>query len=153
MTTEDSKAEIIRYVKQHIPALQSLGAEIVAATEQEVIISAPLAKNHNDKASAFAGSQYALAIAACWALAYLNARAEGVATPDLIGAEGHIKYLKPARSAQIMANAKADPEAMEKFRHAISRNRMALLNQQATIEDNGTATECVVKFLLPKTDK
>jgi len=150
MATEDSKDEIIRYVEQHIPALKSLGAVILAATEQEVIISAPLAKNYNDKASAFAGSQYVLAIAACWALAYLNARAQGIATPDLIGAEGHIKYLKPARSAQIMAHAKADPEGMKQFRSAISRNRIAVLHQQATIEDDGTASECQFKFMLPK---
>jgi len=52
-----------------------------------------------------------------------------------------------------MAHAKADPEAMKKFRHAIKRNRMAQLNQQATIEDDGSATECVVKFILPKSDK
>jgi len=149
MNEEASKAAIVSYVSQHIPALTSLGAEVVTATTEEVMITAPLSKNHNDKASAFAGSQYLLAIAASWALAYLNALAAGAKEPDLIGAEGSIKYLKPARSETIVAHAKADEEQMQRFRKAIARNRPALLNQQAVIEDEGVASEFRVKFILP----
>lgn len=151
MNKDEPKAVLESYISKHLPALSSLGAEVIAASTEEVIISAPLSKNHNDKASAFAGSQYLLAIAACWSLAYLNARAAGIGNPDLIGAEGKIKYLKPARSAQVTARAKADPETMMKFRQAIGRHRTALLNQQAIIEDDGTASECQVKFMLPGT--
>jgi thioesterase domain-containing protein len=150
MSTNNAKETLISYISEYIPALGSLGAEVIAASVEEVVLSAPLAKNHNDKGSAFAGSQYLLAIAASWSLAYLNARAEGVVQPDLIGAEGKIKYLKPARAEQIVARAKADPEQMQRFRHSISRNRTALLNQQAIIEDGGAASEFQVKFVLPK---
>lgn len=149
MYAEDAKITLTNYVSKHVPALACLGAEIVAASEQEVVIAAPLSKNHNDKSSAFAGSQYLLAIAASWSLAYLNARAEGVEKPDLIGAEGKIKYLKPARSQQVIARARADSVQMQKFRKAISRHRTALLNQQAIIEDEGTASEFQVRFVLP----
>ena len=88
MNKPDQKQILSAFIEKHLPALVLLGVELVNASAKEVVISAPLAKNHNDKGTAFGGSQYLLCIAASWGLVYLNAQAEGIDQPDLIGVEG-----------------------------------------------------------------
>ena len=146
----EAKQILEAFIQQHLPALVLVGAEVVSASETEVLISAPLAKNHNDKGTAFGGSQYLLCIAASWGLAYLNAQAEGIATPDLIGAEGNIKYRKPVNSDRILARARVNPEDMNSFRASIQQKQRARLIQKVLVEDaeTGEASEFQIKYVL-----
>jgi len=151
--TDDEQARkkiLTDFIEKHLPALVLVGAEVVSASESEVVISAPLEKNYNDKGTAFGGSQYLLCIAASWGLAYLNAMSEGLEQPDLIGAEGNIKYLKPVRSTRILTRARANQEDMQNFRNAIRQKQRAKLVQHSTVEDadTGKATEFQIKYVL-----
>jgi thioesterase domain-containing protein len=146
-----SKEEILTsYIKEHMPALVLLGAEVVSASESEVLISAPLAKNHNHKGTAFGGSQFVLCIAASWCLAFLNAQAEGIEQPNLIGADGNIKYTRSVRSKKILARASANLEEMKAFREAIREKRKPQLTQRAIVEngEGKKATEFQITYVL-----
>lgn len=145
-----AKQILTDFIEKHLPTLVLVGAEVVSASESEVVISAPLSKNYNDKGTAFGGSQYLLCIAASWGLTYLNAQAEGIEHPDLIGAEGTIKYLKPVKSDMILTRATADAEDMETFRTAIRDKQKARLIQHTSVEDvdTGKASDFQVKYVM-----
>lgn len=148
--SQQAMAILTDFIEQHLPALGLIGARVVNATLDEVLIEAPLKKNFNDKGSAFGGSQYLLCIGASWGLAYLNALDEGIAQPDLIGAEGNIKYLKPVYSEKILARAQASPEEMARFRQSVRNKQKARLAQQSIIEDadTGKASEFQITYVM-----
>lgn len=150
MSLDNGKAILTDFIEKYLPTLVLVGAEVVTANETEVVISAPLEKNYNDKGTAFGGSQYLLCIAASWGLAYLNAKAEGLDHPDLIGAEGNIKYLKPVNSENIITRATANTEEMEAFRSAIRNKQRAKLIQHTSVEDTATgkASDFQIKYVM-----
>jgi thioesterase domain-containing protein len=135
LNSKITNEEILKeFINKHFPALVLIGAEVVSASQNEVVISAPMDKNHNDKGTAFGASQYMLCIAASWGLAYINAKAAGLKQPNILIAEGNIKYLKPIHADNIITRATAEPKNMDAFRNAIQNNQKATLIQETIVE-------------------
>lgn len=74
MTPQDLE----RYLHEHIPLSRAMAASVVAATEAEVVLQAPLAPNINHRGTVFGGSASALAILAAWSLLHRRLRGEGL---------------------------------------------------------------------------
>jgi len=74
MTTD----EVQQYLYDHIPLSKAMQVSVVAMSDAEVLLSAPLAPNINHRDTVFGGSASALAILAAWSLLYVRLRNAGV---------------------------------------------------------------------------
>lgn len=92
-----SELERLRtYLRTHIPLSTAMQVQVVHYDGQSLQLSAPLACNHNDKGTAFAGSIASLAALSGWALLMLWAAAEEGDCQVAI-ARAELDYRKPLR--------------------------------------------------------
>ena len=77
-----------------IPLSAAMGLRVAALERERLVLTAPLALNHNHAGSGFAGSIYSLACLAGWA--FLRQLVErGGLTAELLLGEGRIRYQQP----------------------------------------------------------
>lgn len=69
--------ELQAYLHAHIPISAAMGAAVVEAGPEGVVLRAPLGPNINHRATAFGGSVSAVAILAGWALVHTLVRRAG----------------------------------------------------------------------------
>jgi len=77
-------SEILKYVHEHIPITQGLGADIKNYDGNAITITAPLDKNINHRNSAFGGSLSAISILSGWALLFIKMKELGIKTKLVI---------------------------------------------------------------------
>mgnify|MGYP001260784157 FL=1 len=92
MTPEQLTTELHRL----IPLTAAMQVEVVDLRPESLILQAPLDANRNHAGNAFAGSLYALASIAGWALLYQLTQRESVPA-ELVLADGRIRYRRPVR--------------------------------------------------------
>lgn len=68
--------ELEQYLHQQIPLSNAMGVEVMAATLDDVVLSAPLAPNINHRETVFGGSASAVALLSAWALLYVRLQHE-----------------------------------------------------------------------------
>ncbi|MFV8833907.1 YiiD C-terminal domain-containing protein [Aquisalimonas sp.] len=91
MTAEELQA----LLHDQIPISAAMGIRVVSLDPQAIMLTAPLAANHNHANTQFAGSQHALASLAGWAL--LRVWAETAQwEAELVLGKAEIRYLRPA---------------------------------------------------------
>ena len=119
-------ATLAEQVRDAIPLTRHLGFQLETFDGQSLTLTAPLAPNHNDKGTFFAGSQSALLTLAGWSLTTLLARQAG-ATADVVAVETGLKYLLPLDSdMHITASASADD--IHRFEQRLQRRGKATLS-------------------------
>lgn len=129
-------------VRQQIPVTHHLGFTLDHHDSGEMTMRAPLAMNSNDKGTFFAGSQAALLALAGWALTTLEA--EQVTAPvDVLAAESSLKHREPA-AFDVRLTARADPEALERFRGRLAERGRASLT--VTVELAGPDGELATTY-------
>lgn len=99
MATKNDTSALTQFVQTHLPIAQQMGIEVEQYDGQELILTAPLDPNINDKGTAFGGSIYCVAVFSCWGMVYLKAQEHGLTDPNIVVATGDIKYLKPVAGA------------------------------------------------------
>jgi len=82
------------FITQHLPAINAAGVEVDQHTESELILTAPLSLNHNDRGNAFGGSIFNIAMMACWGTLYLECR-KHIDNPNIVTRDGQIRYRQP----------------------------------------------------------
>ncbi|WP_225073093.1 YiiD C-terminal domain-containing protein [Desulfuromonas sp. CSMB_57] len=111
-----------------IPMARVMGVEVVAWDGRALLLGAPLAPNHNDKGTGFAGSLATLATLAGWALATLLA--EKLAGPCQVAIfESELRYLRPVTGDFTARCTVPDEVACERLSttlRARGRGRVAL---------------------------
>ena len=113
-------------VRAAIPLTAHLDFQFTDFNGEQLTLTAPLAPNHNDKGTFFAGSQSALLTLAGWSLTTLLARQAG-ATADVVAVETGLKYLLPLDSdMHITASASADD--IHRFEQRLQRRGKATLS-------------------------
>lgn len=93
------------FVEMHLPLGRAMGIEVAHYNREALSLSAPLGLNNNDKATAFGGSLYCVAVMSCWSLLYLECLArekQNLTAPNIVIAKAEIEYLAPVRSKQIV---------------------------------------------------
>ena len=94
---------------EQIEPFRSLGFSLDAVDAEQVVISAPLAGNLNDKGTMFGGSVYSAMVLAGWTLCIEQGRAAG-ATGDIVVKDSSIAFLRPvAGRLTVTAAAKTPP--------------------------------------------
>ncbi len=65
-------SEVLKYVHEHIPITDNLGAGIQSYDGNSIVLTAPLDANINHRNSAFGGSLSVIAILSGWALLFIK---------------------------------------------------------------------------------
>ena len=60
------------FITDHLPAISAAKIEVESYTDTQLIISAPLNMNQNDRGKAFGGCLYNIALVACWGTMFLK---------------------------------------------------------------------------------
>jgi thioesterase domain-containing protein len=128
--------ELERYLHEHIPLSKTMGVAVHTASEDGVVLAAPLAPNINHRDTLFGGSACAAATLAAWTLIYARLRAAGIEGRVVIRSNT-MHYDKPV-DGDFLARAESPPEeAWHKVLVALKRRRMARLVMHAQIHFDG----------------
>ena len=73
-----------RYLHDHIPLSAAMGARVLSAIPEGVVLQAPLEPNLNHRDTDFGGSVAAMAVLAGWTLVHIRLRAEGMEARTVI---------------------------------------------------------------------
>ncbi len=126
-----------RYLHAHIPLSQAMAVAVHSASEDGVVLEAPLAPNINHRDTLFGGSASAVAILAAWTLIYVRLRAAGIEGRIVIHAN-RMRYDKPV-DGDFSARAQAPHDgAWRRVLAALKRRRMARLVVHAALDCRGT---------------
>ena len=121
-------------VRAAIPLTTHLDFRFTAFDGERLTLTAPLAPNHNDKGTFFAGSQAALLTLACWACTTLMADSvaanaavgEGEASVDVVAVESSLQFRAPLHG-DIEIRAWADDGESGRFHQRLKRRGKASL--------------------------
>ena len=136
-------AELQRYLHEHIPLSQAMGAEVVELGPESVTLAAPLGPNINHRATVFGGSAAALGMLAAWSLLHTRLRAAQAASDAapvrLVVQRSEIRYERPI-PGDFRARARlAEPGDWERFIGALDRRGRARIAVESVLECNGVA--------------
>ncbi len=136
-------AELQRYLHEHIPLSQAMGAEVVELLPESVTLAAPLAPNINHRATVFGGSVAALGMLAAWSLLHTRLRAahaaSGSAPVRLVVQRSEIHYERPI-PGDFRAQARlAEPGDWERFLAVLERRGRARIAVEVVLGWNGEA--------------
>ena len=121
-------------VRAAIPLTTHLDFRFTAFDGERLTLTAPLAPNHNDKGTFFAGSQAALLTLAGWACTTLMADSvaanaavgEGEASVDVVAVESSLQFRAPLHG-DIEIRARADDGESGRFHQRLKRRGKASL--------------------------
>lgn len=132
----DLAAELQRTLAHEIPITRHLGLAVEAYDGERLTLVAPLAKNLNHKATAFAGSLNAVTTLAGWGLAWLILRELGIAATVVIQ-HSTSNYLLPVTSDFSARCRKPDAEQLALFAATLRRRGKARIELHVSIEQDG----------------
>ncbi len=90
----DSVIRLEHTLHELIPLSRAMGLKVLALDEETLTLGAPLALNHNHAGTAFAGSLYAIASLAGWAMLRQLVDREDLSAELVLG-EARIRYHRP----------------------------------------------------------
>jgi thioesterase domain-containing protein len=67
-----------QYVHNHIPLIRTMGVKVREATDDKIVLFAPLEPNINHMHNIFGGSASTVAILAAWCLVYTKLELQGI---------------------------------------------------------------------------
>lgn len=135
MTTD----EVQQYLYDHIPLSKAMQVSVIALSDSEVILSAPLAPNINHRDTVFGGSASALAILAAWSLLYLRLRNAGVESRIVIQ-RNTMDYQLPMDGEFFARSSLAHPEEWDRFMRLLTSKGRARISVSSTTEFEGKVT-------------
>ena len=131
-------------VRVAIPLTTHLDFRFTAFDGERLTLTAPLAPNHNDKGTFFAGSQAALLTLAGWACTTLmadSAVGEGAASVDVVAVESSLQFRAPLHG-DIEIRARADDGESGRFHQRLKRRGKASLAILAQATDAEGVVVC-----------
>lgn len=138
----DVSQKLKDFFVEHLPITQFMGLEVESYDGEQLVLSAPLAPNINDKQTAFGGSLYNAAVMACWGFAYLKTQEKGLVCNQVV-AGGEVKYLAPV-TGKIRAVCKnPGDKVIASFLDHFNRKGRAKISLQAEISCDGEADSAV----------
>jgi thioesterase domain-containing protein len=123
-----------------IPITRAMAVRVAAYDDQQLIVTAPLAPNHNHLGTAFGGSLNAIATLAGYGLVWLELRDTAC---HVVIRESSIFFLAPVRSEIRAVCRRPDEATLAAFHRDFARKGKARLRLEVTIEEAG---EIAVKF-------
>lgn len=130
------KHELRRYLHEHIPLSKALCIEVMDASSEAVILSAPLAPNVNHQGTVFAGSASAVALLSAWSLLFVRLKSAGLANPGVV-ANNSMVYHRPITGTFTATAAMIDTTAWQRFRNTLQQKSRAKITLTSVLHCKG----------------
>ena len=146
MTPENACLKLETFIANHLPLVSAMELSIHHYDEHQFQVSAPLAKNHNDKLTAFGGSLYNLCITNAIGLCFLKCYEQDITEPDLVVAKADIRYSKPVSTELIVATCESPNKSnwqdfftqyQDEGKAAINLYSRVIINDETCVEFTG----------------
>ena len=124
------------FIHSNMPLTRVMAIEILEATEDKVVVFAPLAPNINHMNNIFGGSASVVAILAAWSLVFTKLTEQGLSGHIVIHKNSMI-YEKPITGGFTAIAQNIEPKAWEKVVNTFSRHRMARIIVTSILEFDG----------------
>lgn len=134
-TRLDELASLAELIRQQIPLTQYLDFRLSSRVDGELVLTAPLAPNQNDKGTMFAGSLSTLATLAGWTLVGRLAADLGHRA-DVLAVRNEIAFVAPVRDA-VEVRAVADVAMRDEFAARLARKGRARLTVNVGVLSGG----------------
>jgi len=137
----DNRGALEARLYQLIPLTQALGVRVVEHQAGHMVLSAPLAPNHNHQGTAFGGSLYAVAVTAAWGTLQFWLDDRGIEASTLIQS-GNMDYLLPVEDNFLARCTLPGLPELERMEKTLTKHRRARLPLIAEVvqEDRVVAT-------------
>ena len=136
MSHDELTAKLLAFFEAHVPLTQFMELDVEQYTGDQLILTAPLAPNINDKQTAFGGSLYNACVMACWGFAYLKTL-EANLDGNQVVVSGNIKYKRPVTGKIRAICQSPGQEAIDHFVDGFTRHGKGKVTLHATIECDG----------------
>jgi thioesterase domain-containing protein len=134
MSNEPQLRETEDYFHAQIPITRAMEIRVEAYDGQRLILTAPLAPNHNHLGTAFGGSLATVATLAGYGLLWLEL---GDRTAHVVVRESTISYRRPVRGEIRAICRRPEESAVAAFKKQFAQKGKCRLRLEVTIEEDG----------------
>jgi len=134
--------QLEKKIHEEIPLTKLMKLKVNTYNEKELITSAPLDININDKGTAFGGSLSTITIISAWSMCWLISKELGIDSKNIVVIKNENSYLKPVRKDIICNTQKPSKEEVLILKEKInSKGSASLKIKSKIIEDNKVCVE------------
>jgi thioesterase domain-containing protein len=134
--------ELEKKLHNEIPLTKMMELKIDSYTNKELITSAPLAININDKGTAFGGSLSTITIISSWGLCWLISKELNIDSKNIVVIKNENSYLKPVTKNIICNTLKPSLEEISILKEKIDKKGSASIRiKSKIIEDENICVE------------
>ncbi|MBU3015163.1 thioesterase domain-containing protein [Poseidonibacter lekithochrous] len=134
--------QLEKKLHEEIPLTKLMKLKVNTYNEKELITSAPLNVNINDKGTAFGGSLSTITIISAWSICWLISKELEIDSKNIVIIKNENSYLKPVRKDIICYTQKPSKEEISILKEKInSKGSASLKIKSKIIEDNKVCVE------------
>ena len=126
--------ELERFLHEHIPLTAAMGVHVAECDDAHIVLTAPLALNHNHLGTAFGGSLHTLATLSGYALLWWLLRRPHA---HIVIRESTMHYKRPVRRDLRAVCRSPDEKDLERFRRDFAHKGKARLTLKTILENDG----------------
>jgi thioesterase domain-containing protein len=127
-----------------IPLTKFMDLKIIKYDEKELITTAPLDKNINDKGTAFGGSLATLTIISGWSICWLISQELNIDSKNIVVIKNEHSYRKPVTKELICHTYKPTKDEIENLKNKLLLKKSASIKINSQIIEDG---EICVDFI------
>ncbi len=127
-----------------IPLTKMMGIKVQEYNEKELITTAPLNININDKGTAFGGSLATMTIISAWSLCWLITEELGLQSNNIVVIKNEHSYKKPVTKDLVCITTKPSVEEIEILKNKLLTKKSASIKIKSQIIEDG---EICVDFI------
>ena len=142
----DWRSRLETRIHADIPLARHIGVRVLSASEESVVLAAPLGSNSNHKGTAFGGSLFSLAVLAGWGLLSMKLERAGM-TGEIVIQETQVRYLRPVTGDFTARAVSPGPGEFDRLARTLQRRGRGRTGLQCFIEQaNAVAVEFTGTF-------
>ena len=122
------------FLHQQIPITRAMGVRVAAYDGGQLILTAPIALNHNHLGTAFGGSLGAVATLAGYGLLWLELHDRDC---HLVIRQSSLSFRRPVRKEIVAICRRPNTELLREFKKAFAQHGKARIGLNVTIEEDG----------------
>ena len=134
MNASELLRETERFLHAQIPITKAMRVKVESFTEQALVLSAPLAANHNHLGTAFGGSLAALAMLAGYSWLWLELDDRAI---HIVISESKMLFRRPVAGEIRAVCRRPDFASLTNFKENLAEKGKARLQLEVTIETEG----------------
>lgn len=140
MKTDSALEEAERFLHRQIPLTRAMQVRVVSYNKEALVLSAPLAPNHNHLGTAFGGSLAALAMLAGYSLLWLELEERAA---HVVISKSEMRFLRPVTTELRASCQRPNESRMATFKEEFASQGKARISLEIII---GTKEEPAVIF-------